>query len=465
MQKKKTRKGYQLRLDEMIQALRDDIISGRLAIGAFLPSESDLEKQFQIGNSSVRKGLEQLVDEGLIEKIPRVGNRVISPGPERVTIKFGYFGSLGKQVEMEALIKEFHAQFPHIQVQSLELPSGNFSKALKEYMEAELLDVVLINNNTFQDFVEKDCTPLFEPLEAGDSFPSFLTEPFSREGQLLVQPFVYSPVVLCYNKHHFQEQGVPEPDRSWSWNDLFRYGEQLAIPNERFGFYFYLPSRNRWPIFLLQSGSEFHKDETGSYQLRGTPLMDGLEECRELLRRTDVFPAMLSESSDDAEAFFQDEKVSMIMTTYFFLNEMKQAQVQFDVAPLPLPHVGDNKTLLIIVGLAVNSKSKSKEAAKRFVQFLSSYEMQLRLRTRTLNIPAHERASESSQDELAYRPSRFSMYRELEPTYHLITALGLRNEQLKAIQRDVMLFLSGFHDRETLCDRVERKLRESVVIV
>ncbi|MEK3719947.1 extracellular solute-binding protein [Paenibacillus sp. FSL H8-0034] len=460
MEKRISRKNFRVRLDEMVATLRQEIISGQTAIGEYLPSESDLEKRFSLSNASVRNGLKVLVQEGLIEKIPRVGNLVKPPSPDQTrTIKFGYVHSIAALVEMSELLAGFSEQYPHIHVKPVELPSGSYAKVLKEYMESGILDVVLINNNNFQDFLENDCTDLLEPLKPIQHCYPLLLEPFRQGEHTLVQPFIYSPVVLCYNKQHFEQSQVPFPDSSWTWHDLFEYGHQLAVNEDRFGFYFYLPSLNRWPIFILQSGQVFEADENGRYSLSDNKLLDGLDICRELLAMSDVFPRILSESNADAEALFLEGKVSVIMTTYYFLNQLRQSSIPFDISPLP--GLQDTSTLLIINGLAVNSRSRDKEAAGLLVDYLGSYETQLIVRRKTLNISAHRHAMEWEGEESVYRPSRFYMYREIFPTLRLITELGLENAQFRAIQREVMMFLSGLQDRQTMSERLEGILAEA----
>jgi DNA-binding LacI/PurR family transcriptional regulator len=54
------------------------IRSGQLSPGQKLPSESDLSKKLNVNVHTVRRGLAELVADGLIEKRPRVGNFVKS---------------------------------------------------------------------------------------------------------------------------------------------------------------------------------------------------------------------------------------------------------------------------------------------------------------------------------------------------------------------------------------------------
>ncbi|MDF2668576.1 MAG: hypothetical protein K0R67_882, partial [Paenibacillus sp.] len=234
--------------------------------------------------------------------------------------------------------------------------------------------------------------------------------------------------------------------------------EQLAVENERFGFYFHLFSVNRWPIFLLQSGARFQRNEQGRYQVCGTGLIDGLELCRNIIYMPHVFPALLSASDTEAEKLFAQGKVSMIITSYLGLNELKKAAVPYDVAPLP--HLKDFKTLMAVIGLAVNRKSKMKEAARTFVDYMLSPESQLKIKQKTLSLPSHKAAAEWEGTELQFRPSRFNMYREIIPTFKLNTELGLTTEQLELVFLEAKLYWSKLQDKSTTCLRIEEALNK-----
>jgi multiple sugar transport system substrate-binding protein len=443
----------------MVAVLREDIISGTRAAGDFLPSEHDLGIMFQLSNKSVRKGLDTLVEEKLIEKIPRVGNRVAEPAAEAgITIRFGYYQRMSVESDMESLVAEFHRRHPHIQVQMVALPSRNYQPMVKEFLETDMLDVITLNVNNYEEFIENDCIGLLQPLEANPELYSFLHGAFAQEGVLRVQPFMFSPVVLCYNREHFRESGLLEPDSGWTWQDLIRNAEQLAVKNERYGFYFHILARNRWPIFPLQSGMDFERDESGQYRLCGTRLMESFRFCRDLIYMDNVFPTMLSASDADAEELFLQGKVSMIMTTYFGLNNLRGASFPFDIAPVP--HLNDYRTLLLVIGLAVNRRSKVQDAAKLFVDFLVSYEAQLKMRKNTLSIPSLKRAAEWMGEEGVTRPSRFPMYREIIPTLRLITDMNLTSKERDALLQEVKLYWSRLQDEATFCSRVEKALSE-----
>ncbi|MDF2671666.1 MAG: GntR family transcriptional regulator, partial [Paenibacillus sp.] len=235
MTEKYSRKTFRLRLEEMTSQLRDEILSGKRSPGDFLPSELDLSRQFHISNKTVRQGLDVLFQEGLIEKIPKIGSRVASPSADgRVVVRFGYHNTIIREMELTQMLTEFHRLHPHIRVQALEIPRNNYYRFVKEYMDSGMLDVVTINYNNFKEFTDNDTAGLFEPLPIQKETYAFLRNIFQYRDVVLALPLVFSPIILCYNKQHFAEKGIAEPDSSWTWDILLEHAEQLAVENERF---------------------------------------------------------------------------------------------------------------------------------------------------------------------------------------------------------------------------------------
>lgn len=101
----------------------------------------------------------------------------------------------------------------------------------------------------------------------------------------------------------------------------------------------------------------------------------------------------------------------MMLTNYMSINEYKHTDLRYDISPIPF--MEDPKTLTVMIGMAVNKYSKEKEAAKLFVQHLSSEKVQLLITQQTLSIPSNKSIAESviSEDTLN-RPSFRSLPRE-----------------------------------------------------
>jgi GntR family transcriptional regulator len=69
------------RYQEVMRAISDDISSGRVAVGARLPTEQELCTQHNVGRHTVREAIRGLVEAGMVERRPRVGTSVISAEP------------------------------------------------------------------------------------------------------------------------------------------------------------------------------------------------------------------------------------------------------------------------------------------------------------------------------------------------------------------------------------------------
>jgi multiple sugar transport system substrate-binding protein len=439
----------------MVSKLRNDIISGAIAPGKYLPSETALGEQYQLSKNSVRIGLDLLVAEKLIEKVPRVGNRIRTPASEGVvTIRMGYHPLLVKDIHLNQLVSAFHSRYPHIRVRLIPLPYENYADTARDAFMDDELDVVSVNHLNFLHLVENGALSAMEPIEQDPGLYFFLTQAFTEQGVTYVKPVTFSPVILCYNKLHFIENHVSEPDSSWSWKDLQEQARVLSDGNDRFGFYFHLLSDNRWPIFMLQSGAHFSGDERNGIC---TPeLKRGLSACRDLVYNKEIFPTYLSENDSDAESLFLKGKVSMIMTTYFSLNALREAKFPFEIAPLP--YLNQAKTLLLSIGLGVSKQSKAKQAVQEFVQYFVSYEAQLYIRQHTLSLPSMKRAAEWQGKELFYRPSRFHLYRDIMPTFALFSELGLGGRKYTTLSRELKLFWSRMEELEDVCARLQEGL-------
>lgn len=459
MQKKVVRKNSQQRIAEMVNTIRGEIISNEQPVGTYLPSESDLEKRFKLGNASVRKGLEQLVGEGLIRKIPRVGNQVVEqPAAAEATIRLGVYNTTDRELELPYLLEQFHRRHPGIHVETVLIPTKEYAGYIQRHMAEGTLDAAIINQSTFRQFTSEMKAELLEPLASDSGLYPFTTEPFQHRGEVLARPLIFSPLVICFNRDHLNECGLPDPAPNWTWTELMELAGRLAIDGQRFGFCFQLLSRNRWPVFLLQSGIDFSPDEHGSYRVPEEALEATLGVCRSLVERPNVFPAMLSGLDSMTVEWFKDGKVSMIMTTYFSLNQLKHTDIDYDV--VPLPYAREKANLLAVIGAVVSRRSQRKEAVAKLADFLGSAEAQLAIRSRTLSIPALPEAAEQRAGETdVFHPRHFEIFKDMISTYRLLEHLALNDAQLRDIQKEFELYVTGLQDAAAMSGRMELALQ------
>lgn len=461
-----SRKSFGTRLEHMIHQLRGRILNGTYAENDYLPSESALAKQFQLSNNSVRKGLDTLVAEGLIVKIDKVGSKVTAvSGRERTTITIACHPSIERDLAFSMLLEDFHRAYPAIRVQPV---AGNalgiaadrsFAETVRDCIENESVDLFTVNHMDFAELIGDGRTGLMEPLPADSETYPFLSEAFTGNGVPLVRPLLFSPVVLCYNKDHFAEAGLLTPDSSWTWPQLLQAAARLTNPGKRHGFHFYQLSNNRWPLFLLQTGSRFGTDGHGGFSPdHEADLVEGVRLCGDIMRNRDVFPYYVSESEPEASRLFAEGKISMQLATYNSLNDLKRTGVRYDIAPVPYPAARTPATLAIAIGLLASSRSKYKDAVKLFVSYATSREAQNQVRARTLSIPASKPAAEAAlpDGDGLNRPEHFQLFREIIPSYRWHADLGLPIGLLDPLHHQLKLYWSGMIDDDALLERLRR---------
>ncbi|WP_010268091.1 extracellular solute-binding protein [Paenibacillus senegalensis] len=450
------------KVDSLISAIQNEIDRGELKEGDFLPSELELAEQYSLSKHSVRKALDLLVNQGYVQKIPRIGNKVSCPGanPE-ITLRLGYYPAMLKQTDLSAMVEMFRSRHPHIQIKLIPIPfKFDDLHLMKHYLQADLIDIAMFNHQSFVESHEADSMErLLEPIESSPDIYPFLLSAFQKGAKQYAVPFTFSPVILAYNKDHFEELDLPEPDSSWTWDHLLQVAEEITKLGKHIGFYYHALSDNRWPIFLLQKNRLAPDSSLSDPAVGDERLRDAVRMSREVLSRQGV-TSFLSQSDLEAEQLFGTGKITMIMTTYFGLNFFQDAPFQFDIAPLPA--LNSSLTLNLVVGLAVSRQCARKEEAKLLVNEFTSFDYQALIRRNTLSIPAMrkaaERGTDASHPPLPSEPSRFTLYREIIQSFRLHSELGLNGEQMNKMRNELMLYWAGISDLEQCCSNLELTL-------
>ena len=439
---------FQTRTRHMSADLKQKINSGAYSPGEFLPSELALTEQYKLSKNSVRFVLDELVQEGLIVKIPRVGTQVTKP-TSKETIRFGVYPSLYKEAGMEELINRFHEKHPHIHVETIELPYMN-SDNIANLIRLGIVDALTINLQDMYQFQEKRYLDLLVDQDRHDNIYPFLTSYFEKEsGVLAAQPFVYSPVILCYNKEHLREKRLGEPNSSWSWDELATLLRELKAPH-RYSIAFQLFSMNRWPIFWMQNEDDPSSIESSSAQ-NGTALpTEGLRWLRDLVTEEGIFPLALAQGEFEAEKLFKEQKISVMLTTYYMLNELKNANFSFDIAQLP--HFKNDKTLLLSTAIALSAESSHKDTAACFVNYLTSDEAQTYIRQNTYSLPASRYITETFSVELENKPSRLELHRDYSSKYMTYRDLSISMQTQIRFGESLKQYMSNLTDEEGLAE-------------
>lgn len=451
MPDKPSRATFQERINYFITSIREDIINGKIASGDFLPSLNLLSIQYNLSKNSLQKGLDKLVLEALIERVPRVGIRVLENVQElKTVIRFGYYPSLEKTAYIRHLVEQYELDNPLVEVKLIPLQYENYKDVVSHYLSAGMLDLVAISDINFNQLAEDDHMSgnLFEGVSRNSEMYSFLYDSYENNNLTYAVPFIYSPVILCYRKDHFEKGDALSLSKQLKWSDFLE--ELDNVRNERknqFRFYFNPTSNNRWPIFLLQSGIPFNDEVIVDKSEMGSLLSETISTSYKLIHNQKLISTHFTSDDTKVEDLFLMGKISVMMTTYLGLNDLIGSDIGFEI--MPLPYVSEPGTLLLSVGLALNRYSKNKQATKSFIDYLTSYDAQLEIRKKTLTIPARKDAAEWEGSEQIQRPENFKIYQKLIPTFKLLADMKISHQERIRILNGLRLYWMGLESEDT----------------
>lgn len=171
---KSDRYTYQNKMKHMVTDLRQQIKRGTYAQGEYLPSEMTLIELYGLSKNSVRQALDQLVQEELIVKVPRVGTQVVAASRQTRKIRFGLYPSLYAEAEMEYVLALFQERHPEVAVEIVDLPYEH-PESIANLMRLGIVDVLSVNIQDMMHFQENGSTGLFHRQEPRASTYTFCT--------------------------------------------------------------------------------------------------------------------------------------------------------------------------------------------------------------------------------------------------------------------------------------------------
>ncbi|WNQ10677.1 extracellular solute-binding protein [Paenibacillus aurantius] len=449
---------FRSKLQHMIERLRNDILIGTYKPGEFLPSETAFVKQYGLSNKSVRKALDELVAEGLIVKINRVGSKVTEKGSQSAVVKLGVSSSIEDDIVLAKLLEDFGTLHPHVHVKTVTITRSEYASQIKNYLESGLIDAFTLNSLHFQELAESGALELVEPMEADREIYPFLNDVFCHDKEYFAKPIVFSPIVLAYNRAHFREMNVPEPDGSWTWEDALKHAATLSRVKGRHGLYFIMVSSLRWPVFLMQSGEDFKPDRNGKYDIAGSKLLEGIQLSKRVITTQDNYVGFLVEDNKDIMDLFRQGNVSMMLASYMSLNEFKESTLDYDISPAPFLH--DPCTMLHAIGASLRRTDQENGAARLLVDYLGSSRAQQIVRQGTVSIPAVRSLNESPIEEPdpINRPPRYALYREIMASYQTRSKLNLSAQSFHLLGKLLKKYWSNLIDEDELCEKIREQL-------
>lgn len=316
------------------------------------------------------------------------------------TIRFWAMGAEGEVVEQ--LVPEFERRNPGIRVQVQQIPwTAAHEKLLTAFVGGATPDVSQLGNTWVPEFQALDA---LEPLDGRvAATPSVSRADYFAgiwdtnviDGRTYGLPWYVDTRVLFYRPDLLAAAGYPQPPTTWAgWMDAMRKMKARMGPNQ----YPILLPTNEWPqpvILGMQSGGTLLRDGGRWGDFSNPAFRRGFQLYVDLFREG-LAPRVSASEISNRYQEFERGNIGMVITGPWEIGEFSKrvGSAPWATAPLPGPD-GPGVSLAGGASLVLFRGSRNKDAAWRFIQYLSEPATQVRFYELTGDLPARRSAWQS----------------------------------------------------------------------
>lgn len=307
-----------------------------------------------------------------------------SNGGEVVTISYACWDS--NQAELlKTIAGEFEKENPNIKIDIQVNGWADYWTALEAAgTGGSLPDTFWMHSNNIYYYGSNDqLMDLTEYIAGSDkvdlaNYPQGLDDIYNIDGKQYAIPKDYDTIALWYNKTLFDEAGISYPDDTWKWDDLKKAAKKLTKNDgSQYGFCAGLHNQEGYYNFVYQNGGEIITDSKKSGYAEDATV-EGIKEYFSFIEEglspeiyDDQARAEAIENGLCAMGLFGSWNLSGFAASDF----MKE---NFDCAVLPMSNNGGKSSIFNGLGNAIAANTKHPEEAWKWVEYLSSKEVQER---------------------------------------------------------------------------------------
>ena len=303
-------------------------------------------------------------------------------GDSAVTVRYMDFSANGgHEKDLAAIAADFHAANPKITVQIETTPYADYFTKLQTAVAGGTAgDAFELNYENFVTYAKNGSLADLQNVDSA-KYKKSLLDAFTNSGKQFGLPESFSNVVLFYNKSLFDAAGVAVPTSTWTWKDEQTAAQKLT--NKAKGVWGdYQPvSFHEFYKALAQSGGKFLSDD-GKKATFNSP--EGAAAANWLVAKSGKTMPTEADGAggpDFDSKLFKDGKLAMWHTGIWMFGANADAKFGWDIAVEP-----GNTTkasAMFTNGVVVNAASKNKEAAQKWIAFLSSSDVMTKARLAT----------------------------------------------------------------------------------
>ena len=385
-------------MEDKITTTRNYILdlleSGKLKGGDKLPGARAIAVSIKVSFVKVQQALDKLVQDGILETIPRQGTFVQRNWEDRILQT--NFTLFNKELPWVSGFEELLAErVPQLRLCS-KFPQSVF----------ELRTTLHVQNNR-NDYL--DLQPVFDRIYPDKSM--FFSHPFKNfyvDRKLAGIPFIFSPRVMFYNPELLKKYGCQEPHQGWTWEEFIQSVRKMRAKNVPGSEIFnWCPAIFQWINIVFRAGGcLISSSPSDPVAIDHAKTLYGLQLYTELLRELNV------SYSDAVYSDFSKQFAAGKLA--FMLSERESLAVfrhsDFDcwkTVPLPLIKGGADITAQATDLICVRKSCTDLALVEEFVRFMLSEEAQDFIGMEKYGIPIRKSSAFKSIDAESPRDMLF----------------------------------------------------------
>lgn len=302
---------------------------------------------------------------------------------QEATVTWAFWGSPEERATHETVADAFMAENPDITIEIWHEPWADYFTKIQTLWasgdSAEIPDIAFLSpiSNYAADGVLAPLDPFIEAsgFDRDDFWPGLL-EFAMYDGEVYGFPRDIGLEVLYYNPDIFDEVGVDYPTEDWTWDDLLAAAEQLTdvADSGRVSRYALGMEGGKYQLWIGQNGGSILDDMANPTRctLNEPEAMEAIQFFADMMANNYAMPdANLSQAGGDA-AVFQSGQVAMIIQNASRVSVFNAADVNYDVAVVPIPEGGQRSASAAGAAWTMSAFSDDKDAAWAFLSWLQS---------------------------------------------------------------------------------------------
>lgn len=299
----------------------------------------------------------------------------------------------------QQLINEFEKANPSIKVEAELTPYNQYFIKLSSAVGGNVApDIFWMNMPNFQQYVKNGMLePLDKYLKNPDApvlndFVKSSVDAYQYQSAQYAIPRDIDAIAVWYNKTLFDKAGVEYPKAGWNWDDLKKKSEQLrkGLDQQSYPLVMDLGSgQDSYFNLLLQAGDDIVLPG-GKTDIANDKAIGMYRQVQEMLKTGLIQPPGETQAAD----VFQSNKAAMVYAgSWWALPFSQNEMIKDHIGVVPMPGMAREAGVSHSLAFAMSAKSEHKEAAWKFIAFMSSEHAQQTLAAGKVVIPANQKVA------------------------------------------------------------------------